>query len=399
MGDEWYDLIRQTDPAAGVGFCRVRKSATHGFVAALGVVCKALATDDANLMVQSVITTPAVDLQGDSVDPDGFDTSYHRTLRHVLLDHGTDYPLPVALSEDVNKSYTVRRAGDRWISDSYFHPNKIGHQLYDLVKSDVMRGWSSTFTPTTPGIPLGPYDKAIRRHPMRFPGTKLLEYSVTPNPINAEALTILAEKGRGGAGNFDEVIMKSLRPYMIPPSTNRVVVPDNPVVSKAMNDGENGTEGMKAATPTAKHSYDGMQGCSDIADHLEQGLAQCEHAKGKKGLKKAIDRLRAIVEDLKANGDMVSSDLDDKPEEQDAMLDDPEAVEKNTDGLIKITKARYEAKRWTTKDVANALAGDGLPEVVARKSRKERDAEDETIRKQKALARIQKKFGSALAAV
>ncbi len=408
----WSDALLPTNPTAGPGWVNLRKSA-NGLVGALATVSKSIRCDDSKRMVSSVISTPMADLQGDEVIPSGFDLTYHRQLKTVLYDHGVDYKFPVGLAEDPNGNYTVRLVGDRLIADTYFAPNKMGEDLYDLCKSDVLRGWSATFVPLEPGTPIGDFNKSLRRCPMRFHSQKLLEYSVTPNPINVEALTILAEKGRGGNGVFHEAIQKSLsafariaRPVSVGVPPHPLILPRTPVgrVGKSMNDEATGMGSDPAAmagpTPTARHSYDGAQGVSDIADHLEQGLTQCEHAKGKKKLKKILDDLRAIVDELKANGDMVGSDMDDKPEEQDAMVDDPEPVEKSATGLILITKAHYEPKRWTTKDLAAAegTAGTDVEPGPTRKSRAERDAEREETKKARALARIQAKYGK-LAAV
>jgi hypothetical protein len=401
MDREWFAPFYDTAPDAGPGFCRVRKS-SKGLLLSIGAVQKAIATDDAKLMVSSVISSPCVDLQGDSVDPDGFDTSYHQQVRTVLLDHGQDYQLPVGLAEEPNtKGYTVRRAGDRWIADTYFRKDRIGEELYDLVKTDVLRGWSATFIPTVAGEPTGPFDKSLKRCPMRFPAVKLLEYSVTPNPINPEALTILTSKG----GKLDPVIQKSFRSYL-PESVAKIVVPDHPLlVSKAMDDtggyggggamADTGGDDMAGPTPTAKHAYDLSQALSDIITHVEGGMAQGEHKRGKKKLGKLLEHLKSCADEAKACGDMVMSDLDDEAAE-DQMVDNPEPTEKSATGVIVIRKAKYEPVRWTAKDVESAVAAD--QPGVKRKSRAEREAEREAEKKQRLLDRINKKYGR-LAAV
>lgn len=404
MPDALFDLLMQTAPTAGPGYVTVRKS-SGGLVACRSVLHKSIRCDDATLMVQSVISSPLTDLQGDEVDPAGWDLGYHSQVRTVLYDHGVDYKLPVGLAEDADGNYTVRRAGDRIVADTYFAKTKMGEDLYDLCKQDVLRGWSATFTPLEPGVPIGPFDKSIKRCPMRFSSQQLLEYSVTPNPINVEALTILAEKGRGGNGAFHPVIAKSLSAYAridrpatvaVPPSALILTGTPNRVV-KAMptdmqDDAGNSTGSDAMPTPTAQHGYDMAQGLADLIAHVEAGLTQGEHKRGKKKLKKLLDDLRGCQDEAKAIGDMVMSDLDDEAAE-DQMVDDAEPVEKSADGsgLIVIKKAKYEPKRWTTKDLA-AATGLVIPTGTARKSRTERDAEKAENRKARILARLEKKL-------
>lgn len=388
----WSDVLLNTDPMADPGYVTLRKSGS-GLVACRSIIHKSIRCDDAALMVQSVISSPLTDLQGDEVDPLGWDLGYHGQVRTVLYDHGVDYKYPVGLAEDADGNYTVRLAGDRLIADTYFAKNKMGEDLYDLCKQDVLRGWSATFTPLEPGQPIGAFDKSLRRCPMRFSSQQLLEYSVTPNPINVEALTILAEKGRGGNGAFHPVIAKSLSAYArsgrpaavaVPPSALILPRVPNRVVKAMPTDTQDPTETTGDApmpTPTAQHGYDLAQGLADIIAHVETGMAQGEHKRGKKKLKKLLDDLRGCQDEAKAVGDMVMSDLDDEAAE-DAMVDDAEPVEKSAAGLIVISKAKYEPKRWTTKDLAAAEAVVASPPgEPARKSRADRLKErDDRVR-------------------
>jgi hypothetical protein len=393
-------------------------SSFGGVAVQFGTVRKAVACDPKTLKITHVICTALEDKQQDVIEPGGADLSYHRDHPFVYYDHGQgDYTLPVAKSTDPGGNYSVRMVGDRLLADTFFAPTKMGEDLFRLYESDILNGWSVGMVPRNePGAysPLGPVSKSLGRPPMHFRDWQLLEYSATPAPVNPEALTILVEKGRLAGVPLDPVILKSLRPFAALNRTASVVVPPNPLiitpsrgVTKAMSaanmmsqnmgpDSDAAQTGPSMPTPTAKHSYDGAQGVSDIADHIEQGLSQCEHAKGKKRLKKILDDLRAAVNELKANGDMVGADLDDKPDEQDAMVDEPEPVSKSETGLILITKASYAPKRWTTRDVAEALAADGVstnpntpPASEIRKGRKEREAEKEEARRAKALAEYQ----------
>lgn len=375
---DWSDNLQATSVTAGLGYVRVHKSEA-GPVARLANISKSIQCDDASRMVQAVISTPMVDTDGDEVIPAGFDLTYHKSIPTVLYEH--DPRTPVGVAENADGHYTVRLAGDRLVAETYFAPTKIGEDLYDLYRNDVLRGWSATFVPLVPGIPLGEFNKSIGRAPMRFTSQKLLEYSATSMPVNMEALTILVEKGRNGNGPFHPVIHKSLAAKVALERTTSVVVPphaltmpiNKPRATTAMDDNNE----LLPPTATQKHSYDGAQACSDIANHLSKSLREMEHSKGRKNMQRVIGDLQQIAAELKANGDMVGSDLDDKPEEQDAMVEKAVAVELLEDGTIVIQKAAYAPKRWTTKDLAAATAGTTSAPAAPRKSRAERQKERE----------------------
>jgi hypothetical protein len=117
------------------------------------------------------ITTPATDLMGDTIDPDGMDvTSYLNGTRavNVFHDHGR---LPIGKTLSLRKSSTGIRAKFRWLEANpearvvrdVFEQGVLGASVefvpvdvrpkreggYEYVKS-VLTGWALTANPANP---------------------------------------------------------------------------------------------------------------------------------------------------------------------------------------------------------------------------------------------------------
>jgi len=341
-----------------------------------------VACDPSKMVVTAVLASPLIDTQGDFVDPRGVLTEEHELNPLVLYDHAIEYKLPIAKSVNADGRYSVRLSGDRLLGDAKFSAkDKFSAQLFRLVEDDMIRGWSVGFDPVEGAYDaIGPVSKSLGRSPMMFASWKLVEYSLTPRPVNPEALTILVEKGRVGSEAMHDLIRKSLTPFTItnrpvslavPPELANVV--SGTVRKAAMDDqdtmyddtsadGMDADQGMDAqpqTKPTVAALQDMAQGILDIVAQARMTLEQGEHMKGRKVFNTLSKQLEAIAKKATEAGDKIADELkdltgdDDASEADDVAEADAPEMSTDDDGGI-VTKSQYKPRRWTTADVGFA---------------------------------------------
>jgi len=237
----------------------------------------------------------------------------------------------------------------------------------------MLRGWSVGFNP----IP-GHFDTIRKSTPgnrgaFRFNKYTLLEYSLTPQPVNPDALTVLVEKGRFGSEPLNELIKKSLTPHILASRAAIVRVPAHPLTVKAMPN-DDGTaqpganddpyadpnadpqgDGGQQEFPTVAALYDAAQGIMDICSNLEQTVAGSEHKGGKSFAGSVCAAGQKLAAKIKGKADAIKAEL--AGEEPDGDEDgekkpdgDEDDLETEDDGEI-VTKGGYRPKRWTTKGI------------------------------------------------
>jgi hypothetical protein len=359
---------------SGLGLVSLRKSAS-GTSAYLATAERPVAVDTKRMSVQHVLITKSQDLQGDIVDPVGADLSTHESNPVVFYDHREHYKHPIAAAKDGNR-YTVTKSrnGELLYAETFFSPkDEMSNQLFGLCAEDLIRGWSVGFNPKPGGFEtirksVGGRDRGA----FRFNQYTLLEYSLTPQPVNPDALTVLVEKGRFGSEPLNQVILKSLTPLVSQPRLSLARVPDHPLTRKAMNDempngaapdadpyadpDAQGADDGPAELPTPAALYDAAQGLMDLCGQLTQSLQASEHKGGRSFAESICALLQKAAGKCKAKADAIKSELagesedDAEPADGDEPDADDDEVETDDDGGI-VTKGGYRPKRWTTKGI------------------------------------------------
>lgn len=132
------------------------------------------ATDSGTFRV--VISTPAVDRQGDSVDQNLWDLSNYLNNPVVLWAH--DYSsLPIGVCTGIQK----QNVGGQpvLIAEGKFAPTEFAQQVRKLYEADIVRATSVGFIPAT-----------ARMDGKSEQGNELLEFSFVPVPANPQALSL-----------------------------------------------------------------------------------------------------------------------------------------------------------------------------------------------------------------
>jgi len=137
----------------------------------------------ADRIVQFVISTGAVDRDGDTIDPNGWDLVSFQKAGAILWGHRGD-ELPIAQSLGVWIEEGKLKAKCRFPERDVY---AFADTVYQLIKAECLRCTSVGFKPKTweengerVGSGWGP--------PLDFKSQELLEYSVVSVPANPEAL-------------------------------------------------------------------------------------------------------------------------------------------------------------------------------------------------------------------
>lgn len=176
--------------------------------------------DRAHCVVTCVLTTPAVDRQGEILDPMGGDYASYSANPVVFFDHRLNnaYPLPIAMAQEGHDApLAVFQSETNVIAKHYFIQNDpMSMQLFRLIDDKILRGISVGFN----GVPA--HMEPIGMRPdgrgkaFRYHRWIDLEHSHTPLGVNGEALTIAVQKGYVGSERMLPMIMKSFTDHALP---------------------------------------------------------------------------------------------------------------------------------------------------------------------------------------
>jgi phage head maturation protease len=147
-----------------------------------------LKVDPTNMVVRSVISTPAPDRAGDMILPAGLRNA-DEFLRNpvVLWAHQRSLP-PIGTCERL----TIE--ADRIVAETKFSASSpFAADVFKLYAEGVLRGWSVGFVPVKV-VPI-PTTRGKAASGVCYPEWDLLEYSAVPIPENPEALTLAVRKG------------------------------------------------------------------------------------------------------------------------------------------------------------------------------------------------------------
>lgn len=149
--------------------------------------------DERRMAVTAIWSTPAIDSDGDILDPMGFDLSVHRTNPIILFSHDPTQPIAKAMGPE--GIYSVEQTPESLKGTAYFtDKNAQSYELFGLYAEGILRGWSVGFH-VLAGERLDEPNSMGRR------GTKvnraiLVECSAVAIGANQEALTVMVQKGR-----------------------------------------------------------------------------------------------------------------------------------------------------------------------------------------------------------
>lgn len=171
--------------------------------------------DTKAMFVEGILSTPADDADGDSVNPYGGIFERHQKNPVVLLNHNVK-GLPIGRAETPDGRYTVRvnAAGDAVVGRCYFtDKNPLSYEVFSLYAEKIMRGWSINFRPMEAVLRPDPGVKGKRRG-YSIAKWDLMEYSAVTIPNNPDTLAQRVSKGFHHSVNDELTII--LRPYCTP---------------------------------------------------------------------------------------------------------------------------------------------------------------------------------------
>lgn len=387
----------------------------------VSLVAKAVPSE---LLVVGALSTPAPDLAGDVVRPEGLDFRPHARTCEIDLEHarGATGTAAVAWARkslsrpgDYSTAWaTVDYAGREMrlpFGHAYFDPSDpLQHQAFALYDRGALTGFSLEF------VPVECKSRGFRspledRDAMEFTRASVVRYTCCAVPVCPDAVVVeggvvrkattaptqvppalctILSSGRVGAEQLHPVIAKALSHHLPPKKYHRTVeakaMDEDTVYDAANPDPEPapdaGDEGG-SATPTAQAAYDAGQMLSDACAQIEDALGKCEHVAGKKKLMSLCDQLKKFGEKAVAIGDQVaadvggSGDMDEDDEEPDVPAEDMEPDD-GDDGVLKafaspVRKAyRPGLKRFTLAQVEKGMQRED-PAVAAARAVRDRE--------------------------
>lgn len=160
--------------------------------------------DSARMSASAIISTPAVDRVGDSMDTLGCDLTQYRKNPVVFWNHAFDgFTKPIGISESSSGQLEVYPTSEHIKATCYF-TNKFleAEQIFELVNEKTIRATSIRFDPI--GSP------SRSGGVQRFSKWYLLEWSWVPIGCNPEAVQDVLAKGYLAGRRISSGITKSL---------------------------------------------------------------------------------------------------------------------------------------------------------------------------------------------
>lgn len=331
------------------------------------------AVDASKMNVESVLTYPVHDLDGDYVNPIGGNFAEHATdpwvdLEHNGFPHGwarESLEDPSAPYSVVLKSLTIENKTHILpVGTTWFDPkDRIQAQTFAMIERDMLPGVSLEFTKSPLAEPriLKTVSPINGRKSLHFDVWECHRWTHCRQPVNpgaqtvtkavTDALIVALQTKKVGDEAMHPTLFKSLSHYL--PAAGKgakkttVTVPetkampvdadptqqpptdyDSPPDSSAdadeagqgdMDGGDEGGDEPKA-TPTAQSAYDFAQQIKDLCEQTLDAIKDGEHVQGKKALMKLCEKIDAIAEDAVGVGDKVAKDVagkgDMKPDDE-----------------------------------------------------------------------------------
>lgn len=286
------------------------------------------------------VVTPAIDRQGEIVDPMGGNYENYARNPVVFFDHRLSYELPIAMCREApGAPLEVYPEDGRVVSKHYFdQKDKTSMQMFRCIENGWLNGLSVGFDPV-PGYmkPIGmrPDGKGKAYHYLRWQD---LEHSHTPLGVNPETLTIAVQKGKVGgetmlpmivksftelslptpayANGWTPPVQKSVKPPERPEHKEKEVAdplknaekepdkdPDQPKASVKEHEVEKKEDKKYAGEPefknmpkySARAGMDIIQGLHDMHKSISERSADSEH----EGMNQAFEHVKAMLKEAK----------------------------------------------------------------------------------------------------
>lgn len=167
------------------------KEEHEGKLVRKGVATRTKAIDPTNRTVDFIISTKAIDRDGDTIDPAGWELGEFLRNPVVLFAHDS-MALPIGKAVKVSPSTDALRASAKFTTEDL---NPMGDTVFRMIQHGFLSATSVGFAP----IEFDISDDESRNSGF-FPGfdfkrQTLLEFSVVPVPSNPEALIEARAKG------------------------------------------------------------------------------------------------------------------------------------------------------------------------------------------------------------
>lgn len=134
--------------------------------------------DEANKVIAGIVgSTGAIDRQGESLNPNGWQIDNYKKNPVVLYGH--DYKV----NRPVGKAVNVYVEGNKLLFDVQFNDTQLGQEVFSLMQNGYLNAVSVGFIPLEYG----------NDGEFTYQKMELLELSVVPVPANPEALTYLKD--------------------------------------------------------------------------------------------------------------------------------------------------------------------------------------------------------------
>lgn len=179
--------------------------------------------DEDRRTIHHLISTGAVDRDGDTVNPLGWDLAEFNENPVVLFGHDHRQP-------PIGKAIELKVTDEGLEAVTQFPPvgaNPMADTVFALNKEGFMKSWSVGFIGTKFSFRS---DESGAIDGVDFEEQKLLEYSAVPIPANAEAVNLAVSKGLVTASTLDQLgwqKMDTATDYPEPPTITVAKVDDD----------------------------------------------------------------------------------------------------------------------------------------------------------------------------
>lgn len=147
--------------------------------------------------IVSKINTSSVDRYNTVILAEGIKLENYRRNPVVLFEHGKD---PNRGSLPIGRNIWIKSGNGSLIARTQFHKDDYSQALFEMYRDGLLRGWSVNVLPEAERCS-PPTKEEIRVNPtwrdcsMVYRGTDMAEYSSVAVPGQAEALTIMEQRG------------------------------------------------------------------------------------------------------------------------------------------------------------------------------------------------------------
>jgi HK97 family phage prohead protease len=304
--------------------------------------------------IKFVISTHAVDRDGDKVDPTGWHLASFMKNPVVCWSH--DYFTP-----PIARATEIKIDGDKLVAVAQFAPPDVhpfAETVYQLLKQGFLTGASVGFKPVK-----WTYDE--ERKGFDFSEQELLEFSVVPVPSNAEAL--LEARGTVNTEPMRQWAIKAMEMFE---------EPDQPAETKSTEIPDADDDPVTEDDVETKQADDVVDK-ADVEDGVEQVIVVTDNGDGDMDIEFEIDpeaekKINDAVEktdtDVLNTAYLPEESKDAEPEaaamEQAGTVEEPAAEEKAPESEEKITKPMPSPNAGESRDdfVSRCMGDDGMNE-------------------------------------